>query len=194
MPRSYRHIKEYGSEILDLKGQEYILREIGEKYGFTRKQIHNFITWHNMNQRKIAAGIALKRKGRKFFLYTQKWVHSQSQTTNLRRSSYSYWWIHPFLQSWKNPTKNKTDTVWITKSVCWLKFHYFYYRVPFLYCLHNLRQLIVYCFFSYSFFFKSLKSSFSSFLKSWKFYFLLHLPFSVETRRIFTKKCFIKMF
>ena len=44
MPRSYRHIKEYGSEILDLKGQEYILREIGEKYGFTRKQIHNFIT------------------------------------------------------------------------------------------------------------------------------------------------------
>ena len=64
MPRGYRHIKEYGSEILDLKGQGYTLREIGEKYGFTRKQVHNFITRHNMNQRKIAAGIALKRKGR----------------------------------------------------------------------------------------------------------------------------------
>ena len=64
MPRSYRHIKEYENEILELKAQGYTLREIGEKYGFTYEQVHNFINRHNMNKRKVAAGIALKRKGR----------------------------------------------------------------------------------------------------------------------------------
>ena len=64
MPRSYRHIKEYEKEILKLKSQGHTLREIGEKYGFTYEQVHNFISRYNMNKRKIAAGIALKRKGR----------------------------------------------------------------------------------------------------------------------------------
>ena len=64
MPRSYRHIKEYEKEILGLKDQGYTLREIGEKYGFTYEQVHNFISRRNINQRKLAAGIALKRKGR----------------------------------------------------------------------------------------------------------------------------------
>ena len=64
MPRSYRHIKEYEKEILELKEQGYTLKEIGEKYGFTYEQVHNFISRHNINQRKVAAGIALKRKGR----------------------------------------------------------------------------------------------------------------------------------
>ena len=64
MPRSYRHIKEYELEILELKKQGYTKREIGKKFGFTYEQVHNFISRHNMNQRKIAAGVALKRKGR----------------------------------------------------------------------------------------------------------------------------------
>ena len=64
MPRSYRHIKEYEREILELKEQGYTKREIGEKLGFTYEQVHNFISRHNMNQRKLALGIALKRKGR----------------------------------------------------------------------------------------------------------------------------------
>ena len=33
MPRSYRHIKEYEKEILELKEQGMTLREIGKKYG-----------------------------------------------------------------------------------------------------------------------------------------------------------------
>ena len=64
MPRSYRHIQEYETEILSLKGQGKTLQEIGNKFGFTRKQVHNFITRYNTKQRKIEAGIALKRKDR----------------------------------------------------------------------------------------------------------------------------------
>ena len=64
MPRSYRNIKEYENEILELKAQGYTLREIGAKYGFTYEQIHNFISRYNINQRKVSAGIALKKKGR----------------------------------------------------------------------------------------------------------------------------------
>lgn len=64
MPREYHHIKDYEKEILELKAQGYTLRAIGEKFGFTHKQIHNFITRHNANQRKLAAGISIKPKGR----------------------------------------------------------------------------------------------------------------------------------
>ena len=64
MPRSYRHIKEYETEILRLKEQGLTLREIGEQLGFTRKQVHNFMNGYYARQRKLSAGIALKRKGR----------------------------------------------------------------------------------------------------------------------------------
>ena len=64
MPRSYRHIKDYEQEILELKSQGLTKREIGEKFGFTYEQVHNFISRHNKNQRKLSAGIVLKRKGR----------------------------------------------------------------------------------------------------------------------------------
>ena len=64
MPRSYRHIKEYEKEILELKSNGLTKREIGNKLGFAYEQVHNFISRYNMNQRKLAAGIALKRKGR----------------------------------------------------------------------------------------------------------------------------------
>ena len=64
MSRSYKHIKEYEREILELKAQGKTLREIGEKYGFTYEQVHNFISRYNINQRKLAAGIAINCKGR----------------------------------------------------------------------------------------------------------------------------------
>ena len=64
MSRSYRHIQGYEKEILELKSQGLTLREIGERLGFTHKQIHNFITRYNTKQRKLAAGITLKKKGR----------------------------------------------------------------------------------------------------------------------------------
>ena len=39
-------------------------REIGTKFGFTEKQVHNFITRYNEKQRKIKTGVAIRAKGR----------------------------------------------------------------------------------------------------------------------------------
>ena len=64
MPRNYRHIKEYEKEILELKKQGLTKREIGNKLGFSKDQIHNFISRYNENQRRITAGKALKKRGR----------------------------------------------------------------------------------------------------------------------------------
>ena len=64
MARSYRHIQEYEKEILELKTEGYTNREIGEKYGFTIKQIKDFINRYNRKQKRIAAGVAIKKKGR----------------------------------------------------------------------------------------------------------------------------------
>ena len=64
MSREYRHIQEYEKEILELKGKGFTNREIGDKLGFTQKQIHNFIIRYNEKQRKLAAGIAIRKKGR----------------------------------------------------------------------------------------------------------------------------------
>ena len=64
MPREYRRVNQYKEEILNLKEQGLTQREIGERLGLTKKQVHNFITLYNRNQRKLDAGIALKKKGR----------------------------------------------------------------------------------------------------------------------------------
>jgi len=64
MPRSYRKTEEYKEEILQLKSEGKTNREICEKYGFNMKQIKNFITRYNTRQKKLAAGIAIRRKGR----------------------------------------------------------------------------------------------------------------------------------
>ena len=64
MSREYRHIKEYETEIFRLKEQGLTKREIGEKLGFSLEQVHNFISRHNSRQRKLTAGIAIKKKGR----------------------------------------------------------------------------------------------------------------------------------
>ena len=64
MARNYRHIQEYEKEILELKEQGFTLRQIGEKLGFTYDQLHNFISRYNEKQRRISAGVALRKKGR----------------------------------------------------------------------------------------------------------------------------------
>ena len=64
MTRSYGRIQQYEKEILELKKQGLTLRQIGERLGFSQKQVHNFITRYNEKQRKLAAGIVFRRKGR----------------------------------------------------------------------------------------------------------------------------------
>ncbi len=64
MSREYRHIKDYEREIEELRKEGYSSREIGIKFGFSYKQMRNYFYRHNVEQRKIAAGIAIKRKGR----------------------------------------------------------------------------------------------------------------------------------
>ena len=64
MPREYRHISQYEKEIMQMKAQGLSNREIGEKLGFKYEQVHNFISRYNEKQRKLAAGMSLKRKGR----------------------------------------------------------------------------------------------------------------------------------
>lgn len=64
MPRSYRKMEEYEEEILRLREEGKTKREICEKFGFTMKQMTNFITRYNTRQKKLAAGIVIRRKGR----------------------------------------------------------------------------------------------------------------------------------
>ena len=63
MSRSYRRMLDYEEEILKMREEGKTKREICEKFGFKMKQITNFVTRHNTRQRKLAAGIALKKKG-----------------------------------------------------------------------------------------------------------------------------------
>lgn len=64
MPRSYRHIKDYEKEILELKDNGLTHQEIGQRLGFTKEQIKGFVKRHNKAQRKIASGIKIRPKGR----------------------------------------------------------------------------------------------------------------------------------
>ena len=64
MPRSYQRIKDYEYEIEKLRKEGYTSREIGNKLGFSYKQMRNYFYRKNVTDRKIQAGISLKRKGR----------------------------------------------------------------------------------------------------------------------------------
>ncbi len=64
MPREYRHIKQYEKEILELREAGLTYREIGEKLGLTKTQIEEFCRRYRQKQKKLAAGIAIKPKGR----------------------------------------------------------------------------------------------------------------------------------
>ena len=64
MSREYRRMEQYEEEILRMRAAGSTRREICEKYGFKMKQLVNFITRYNRKQEKIAAGVALRKKGR----------------------------------------------------------------------------------------------------------------------------------
>ena len=64
MSRNYRHINEYEKEIIEMRRQGKSKREICEKYGFSIKQLTDFVTRYNRKQKKLAAGISIKPKGR----------------------------------------------------------------------------------------------------------------------------------
>ena len=81
MPREYRHIKEYEKELHKLKAQGLTLREIGEKLGFSKEQVKGFFKRERKNERKLAAGIPLKRKGRPPKDYI---VSEQNKVTELK--------------------------------------------------------------------------------------------------------------
>ena len=49
MPRKYSHIQEHEKEILELRSQGMTLREIGEKLGFTHKEMRGFLSRYNHN-------------------------------------------------------------------------------------------------------------------------------------------------
>ena len=42
MARSYRHIQQYENEIFELKEQGLTHKEVGERLGFTQKQVKSF--------------------------------------------------------------------------------------------------------------------------------------------------------
>ena len=64
MPREYRHIQQYEEEMLKLKAEGLTVREIGERFGLSYEKTHDFFMRYNRKQRKIAAGLAIKRPGR----------------------------------------------------------------------------------------------------------------------------------
>lgn len=64
MARSYRHIQQYEKEILEMKENGFTHQEIAKRLGFTKEQVKGFVKRQHKKERKIAAGIALKKKGR----------------------------------------------------------------------------------------------------------------------------------
>ena len=48
---------EYEEEILRMRQEGKTRREICEKFGFTRKQMKDFITGYNAEEKKLAAGV-----------------------------------------------------------------------------------------------------------------------------------------
>ena len=64
MPREYRHIEQYAKEISELQKQGYSQRQIGERLGFRKEQIKEFVRRQREKDRKIAAGVTIKKKGR----------------------------------------------------------------------------------------------------------------------------------
>ena len=64
MSREYRHLQQYEKEILRLKEEGLTHREIAEKFGLTKEHIKQFFNRYNRKQKKLEAGIALKKKGR----------------------------------------------------------------------------------------------------------------------------------
>ena len=59
-----QNIKQYEKEIFELKEQGLTYAQIGELFGIERIKIKKFFERHRVKQRKLEAGIALKKRGR----------------------------------------------------------------------------------------------------------------------------------
>lgn len=64
MPRKYSRIQDYEKEIMELRAKGETMREIGERLGFSKKQLEGFITRYNRKQKRIATGTLAHRRGR----------------------------------------------------------------------------------------------------------------------------------
>lgn len=64
MPREYRHIKQYEKEILRLREEGLTYKEIGEQLGLEQIKVKKFFERYRSTQKKLAAGIEIKPKGR----------------------------------------------------------------------------------------------------------------------------------
>ena len=64
MPRTYKHVKELEPKVFEMKNQGYTNREIAEHIGLEKVQLRNMITRHNQRQKKIEAGVEIRKKGR----------------------------------------------------------------------------------------------------------------------------------
>lgn len=64
MSRSYRYVQMYEKEIFELKAEGKTNREIGEKLGFSKEQIHDFLKRYRRKERKVKAGETIHKKGR----------------------------------------------------------------------------------------------------------------------------------
>ena len=62
--RKFTHIERFESEILRMREEGQTRREIAEHLGLTKEQIKGWINRYNRKQRKLAAGILPKPKGR----------------------------------------------------------------------------------------------------------------------------------
>lgn len=51
-------------KLIEYIEQGHTLQETGEKFGFEYKEMRDFKARYNKNQKKLAAGIAIKSKGR----------------------------------------------------------------------------------------------------------------------------------
>ena len=64
MAREYRHVMMHEEEMLELKRKGLTVREIGQRFGLSYEQTHDFFKRYNRKRRKKAEGKPVKRKGR----------------------------------------------------------------------------------------------------------------------------------
>lgn len=62
--RKWTNIKEFESEIIAMREAGKTRREIAEHLGLEKEQIKNWISRHNREQARLAAGLPPKRRGR----------------------------------------------------------------------------------------------------------------------------------
>lgn len=65
MTRKYKHVQKYEKEILILREEGLTHREIGEQLGSSLQEVRKFLERYRAKQRKIEAGQAIHKKGRR---------------------------------------------------------------------------------------------------------------------------------